>query len=149
MVSQRGPEDREPHWALPGGRIEEGELPNEALVREVREETGLEVLDPGVLAFVMHVDELGGVQTIVYCFEVANWRGTIACADPDGLVLEARFFSVSEALRAVEAIPWLKTTQPTVSYLRDDAPCGALWLYRVPRNGSAVLVARAPARAPQ
>ena len=40
MVLQRGPDDREPYWALPGGVVETGELANEALVREVREETG-------------------------------------------------------------------------------------------------------------
>jgi 8-oxo-dGTP pyrophosphatase MutT (NUDIX family) len=30
-------------WLAPGGHIEEGELPEEALRREIREETGLEV----------------------------------------------------------------------------------------------------------
>ena len=31
-------------WNLPGGGVESGELPNEAVVREVQEETGLEVV---------------------------------------------------------------------------------------------------------
>jgi 8-oxo-dGTP diphosphatase len=143
MVLQRGPEDREPHWALPGGVVEAGELVNEALVREVREETGLEVCDCGALAFVVHLQEPGRGQTIVYYFEVADWRGTTApCADPDGFVLDARFFPLPEALAAVGVNPWLKTPRPIVSYLRGEAPRGALWLYRVPRDGDAVFVAR-------
>jgi ADP-ribose pyrophosphatase YjhB (NUDIX family) len=38
-------------WNLPGGSVESGELPTEAVVREVKEETGLEV----------DIDHLAGV----------------------------------------------------------------------------------------
>lgn len=40
-----------PHWALPGGMIDEGEMPHEACARELREELGLE-LAPGPLLVV-------------------------------------------------------------------------------------------------
>jgi 8-oxo-dGTP diphosphatase len=36
-------------WSVPGGRVEHGEMLTDALVREVREETGLAVV-PGELA---------------------------------------------------------------------------------------------------
>ena len=36
-------------WELPGGRLEAGESPEACLVREVREETGLEVSVDGLL----------------------------------------------------------------------------------------------------
>jgi ADP-ribose pyrophosphatase YjhB (NUDIX family) len=46
LLIQRGHEPHAGRWSLPGGRIEVGESPEQAVAREVREETGLEVL-PG------------------------------------------------------------------------------------------------------
>jgi len=43
LLGRRRFEPRSGYWDLPGGFLEEGEEPLEALRREVREETGLEV----------------------------------------------------------------------------------------------------------
>ena len=43
LVIQRGHDPGRGLWSLPGGRVEPGETDAQALVREMREETGLEV----------------------------------------------------------------------------------------------------------
>jgi 8-oxo-dGTP diphosphatase len=48
LLIRRGHEPGKGLWSVPGGRIEDGESDADALVREVREETGL-VVTPGRL----------------------------------------------------------------------------------------------------
>ncbi len=60
-------------WSLPGGKLEDGETIAEALVREIREETGLEV-EPGRLLYVC--DNLPA-QVVHMTFEARRTGGTV------------------------------------------------------------------------
>ncbi len=47
LILRRAPGDSYPdEWDFPGGGMEWGETPEHATIREVREETGLDILDP-------------------------------------------------------------------------------------------------------
>lgn len=57
LVVQRGRAPARGRWSLPGGRVETGERAADAVVREVREETGLHVDVVSFVGFVEHIFE--------------------------------------------------------------------------------------------
>lgn len=92
--------DREPargQWSLPGGRVEIGETLREALVREVREETGIDVDVDGLIGVAERIvrDDDGAIEYHYVILDyVCEARSTDLKAGDDAA--EARWVPVGE-----------------------------------------------------
>jgi 8-oxo-dGTP diphosphatase len=105
-------------YTLPGGMVEAGETIPVTIAREVQEETGLRVKGIEHLAYVIQVeDHRKGERTIALAFR-ARYEGLLNPKDPDGHIVEARFFTADEvAVRLDEHRPLL---EPLMDYIRGE-----------------------------
>ena len=92
LLIRRGHEPEAGRWSLPGGRIEAGETDQQALVREVREETGLEVT-PGRLIGAVDRPRPDGRVLVIRDYAATVTGGTLAAGDD---AADARWFSMRD-----------------------------------------------------
>ncbi|MCS7058844.1 MAG: NUDIX hydrolase [Meiothermus sp.] len=105
-------------YTLPGGMVEAGETLLTAVEREVQEETGLRVRAIQHLAYLVQVEDARRHErTLAVAFR-AEYEGLLNPKDPDGHVVEARFFTAEEvAVKLDEHRPLL---EPLMDYLRGE-----------------------------
>jgi ADP-ribose pyrophosphatase YjhB (NUDIX family) len=97
LLVRRGREPLKGHWSLPGGLIEVGESLHEGVVREVREETGLEVEPVELIELLDRIHREG--NRIRYHYVIADYLCRVK-----GGVLKAS--SDADAVRWVMRAEW-------------------------------------------
>jgi 8-oxo-dGTP diphosphatase len=73
-----------PYYSIPGGKLDAGETFEEGAIREVREETGLEIRNPRVIAVTNNLDTYreAGVHFASIALLVTDYSGTPAVMEP-------------------------------------------------------------------
>jgi len=108
LAARRGPgRSMAGYWEFPGGKIEPGESPREALVRELREELRCEVSVEGLVETTSHAYDFATVQ-------LTTFFAAIEYGEPQAIEhAELRWIPVAD-LRSVD---WAPADVPAVEHI--------------------------------
>ena len=109
MATQRGYGEFEGLWEFPGGKIEEGETKEEALVREIKEELNADII---VEKFALDLEwQYPNFYLYMSCFECV--------LESDIELLEhmgARWLSLDE----IDSVEWIQADIKAVNYIKES-----------------------------
>lgn len=98
-------------WEFPGGKVEPGERPEAALIRELREELGIEVSESCLAPFVFASHAYDSFHLLMPLYLCRRWNGVVAAREHDALAWVKP--------DKLSAYPMPPADEPLVAWLRD------------------------------
>lgn len=101
LLIKRGRPPRVGDWSLPGGRVELGETVQSAVLREVREETGLDVELGPLLDVINYIEPIPNGESPRFHYALVDFLAFHTSGEPVAATdaTDARFLPVTEVLQ--------------------------------------------------
>lgn len=93
------------YWSFPGGKVEDSETLEQAVVREVREETGFTIKTDGLYSVREVFFKSRKEHALIFTFIAEIIDGDLRIIDPDNEILEVRWMDINTANKLMPYIP--------------------------------------------
>jgi ADP-ribose pyrophosphatase YjhB (NUDIX family) len=109
LLAERNKENYRGYWVIPGGGVEFGETTKDAAIREIKEETNLDVDIIKLIGYKEIINVPGKYHSLVFFYLAKPKHTDIKTAvQPEEDISSAKFFTIDELkkLKLAESAEW-------------------------------------------
>lgn len=98
-------------WEFPGGKVEDGETPERALIRELQEELGIDITEACLAPFTFASHTYEDFHLLMPCFLCRRWDGVVRGAEGQAL----KWVRIND----LKNYPMPPADEPLIAMIRD------------------------------